>query len=388
MNIGELSDTFYPIVDGVGRVVYNYASIIAQKGHDCYVVAPMADTGYRGGFPFELVDFFARNVPLQKQYQTGIPVFDTHYDARISMIPLDIVHAHSPFVAGQEALRLSKRHDIPLVGTFHSKYYDDFYQVMKQKLLADLGVRYVVSFYEKCDEVWTVSQNSAETLYGYGYQGNIIVLPNGTPDNKPVPEDLAAARERFGLPDDEPMLFYCGQLNWKKNILHILEAARLLMLRGFAFRLVFAGQGPDENDIRKKADELELMPRTVFTGHLNADHLLNGLYQAASLFVFPSLYDTSGMVVREAAAMHTPSVVTRNSAPAEPIIDGESGLLCEDSSEDLANVIGHALSQPPAWLHELGENAHEALLLSWDRVIDSALERYTNLVWQKKRGLI
>ena len=164
MNIGLLSDTFFPIVDGVGRVVFSYANSIAKAGHECYVVAPMADTGYRGGYPFELVDFYARNLPLQKQYQTGIPLFDAHYDARMSMIPLDIVHAHSPFIAGQEAVRLAKKRNIPLVGTFHSKYYDDFYQLMKREALADLGVKFVVSFYEKCNEVWTVSQNSAETL--------------------------------------------------------------------------------------------------------------------------------------------------------------------------------------------------------------------------------
>ena len=283
MHIGEFSDTFYPIVDGVGRVVYNYASIIPRKGHECYVVAPMADTGYRGGFPFELVDFSARNVPLQKQYQTGIPFFDAHYGARIAMVPLDIVHAHSPFIAGQEALRLARKRDIPLVGTFHSKYYDDFYKIVRQELLADIGVKYVVSFYEKCDEVWTVSRNSAETLRSYGYRGDIFIVPNGTPDNRPDPADLAAARERFGLAMDVPVLFYCGQLNWKKNILHILEGAQLLVRRGVPFRLVLAGQGPDERAIREKADELGLAPHMVFAGHLHEDGLLNGLYQAAAL---------------------------------------------------------------------------------------------------------
>lgn len=388
MNIGLLSDTFFPIVDGVGRVVFSYANSIAKAGHECYVVAPMADTGYRGGYPFELVDFYARNLPLQKQYQTGIPLFDAHYDARMSMIPLDIVHAHSPFIAGQEAVRLAKKRNIPLVGTFHSKYYDDFYQLMKREALADLGVKFVVSFYEKCNEVWTVSQNSAETLREYGYTGEIIVVPNGTPDNEPRPEDLAAARERFGLTDEAPVLFYCGQLNWKKNILHILEAAKLLMERGVSFRLVLAGQGPDEAEIRKTVDAFSLSGRTIFTGHLHEDHLLNGLYQAASLFVFPSLYDTSGMVVREAAAMHTPSVVTRGSAPAEPILDGENGVICENTSESLADGIAHALAQPAEWLHALGEHAHETLYLPWDRVTESVLERYSNLIWQKKRGLI
>ena len=74
MHIGEFSDTFYPIVDGVGRVVYNYASIIPRKGHECYVVAPMADTGYRGGFPFELVDFSALQRAAAKAVSDGHPL--------------------------------------------------------------------------------------------------------------------------------------------------------------------------------------------------------------------------------------------------------------------------------------------------------------------------
>jgi len=388
VKVGLVSDTFFPIVDGVGRVVYTYANTIAAKGHECYVVAPMTDTGYRGTFPFELVDFFATNVPLQKQYQTGIPLLDAHYDARIANISLDIVHAHSPFVAGQEALRLAKKRNIPLVGTFHSKYYDDFYQVMKNEQLADLGVRFVVSFYEKCDEVWTVSRNSAETLRDYGYMGDIVILPNGTPDNKPEAKDLFAARTAFGLSEAEPILFYCGQLNWKKNILKILEAASLLSHQGYRFRLVFAGQGPDAAAIREKVNELGLSERTMFTGHLHEDSLLNGLYQAASLFVFPSLYDTSGMVVREAAAMHTASVVVAGSAPAEPIVHGENGLICSDSSESIAEVLMQALDQPKEWLQGLGECAYESLYLSWDTVIDTAIGRYKNLIERKQRGLL
>ena len=51
MKIGQFSDTFMPIVDGVGRVVYNYAVNLAALGHECYVVAPCGDTGYRGALP-------------------------------------------------------------------------------------------------------------------------------------------------------------------------------------------------------------------------------------------------------------------------------------------------------------------------------------------------
>ena len=55
MKIGQFSDSFLPIVDGVGRVVYHYAMALSRKNEECYVIAPMTDTGFRGGYPFELV---------------------------------------------------------------------------------------------------------------------------------------------------------------------------------------------------------------------------------------------------------------------------------------------------------------------------------------------
>lgn len=375
MRIGLFTDTFLPIVDGVGRVVYNYASTLARKGHQCTVVAPMADTGYRGGYPFELVDFVSVNVPTHRHYSMGIPPLDPHYDARISDIPLEIAHAHSPFMAGQEALRIGRKRGIPVIGTFHSRYYDDFYKLIGQEQLANIAVRFVVNFYERCDAVWTVSANSAEVLHDYGYRGDIAVVPNGTPDVEPNGAQRDAALRAFHLPEDRPILLYCGQMNWKKNIRNILEACAILKRGGRPFLLVLAGQGPDAEAIGQAARMLGLGEDTLLTGHVRDDKLLFGLYQCASLFVFPSLYDTSGMVVREAAAMETASVVTTGSAPAEPIRDGENGFLCRDTPEDLARVLREALADPER-LAAVGKNARKTIYLSWDAIIDEAVRRY------------
>ena len=84
MQIGQFTDTFYPIVDGVGRVVYNYATHLPRLGHECYVIAPMVNTGYRGGFPFDLVDFTGSSVPGSPQYKAGLAILDRHYHARIA----------------------------------------------------------------------------------------------------------------------------------------------------------------------------------------------------------------------------------------------------------------------------------------------------------------
>jgi len=385
LRIGQFTDTFYPIVDGVGRVVFNYATHLPRLGHACYVIAPMVNTGYRGGFPFDLVDFTGTSVPGSPQYKAGVAILDRHYHARIADVPLDVIHAHTPFFAGMEALRLTAKRDIPLVASFHSKYYDDFYKATGHEALAHLGVKFVIEFYDRCDEVWAVSKSSADVLRGYGYGGEIVVMENGTEILPAAPENAARAAAQFAIPEGKPVLLYVGQMDWKKNILHILEAAALLRAQGTAFTLVLAGQGADAEAIRSKAEALSLGADTILTGHVSDPALLSGLYQRADIFVFPSLYDTFSLVLREAAAAGTPAVVARGGSPAEAVMDGENGFLAENTPEDLARVIRQALSDPAA-LRAIGERARESIPIAWETVIKRVEKRYAALIERSQKG--
>ena len=148
MRILQFSDSFIPIMDGVGNVVYQYALNMGRKGHEVYVVSPQTNTGYRGGYPFEMVDYIGVPLPRMKSYKVGAPVLDPHCLNRLRAVEADIVHVHSPFVAGQAGIQHAQRRGLPIVGTFHSKYYDDFLQVTGVELLAEVGVKHVVNFYE------------------------------------------------------------------------------------------------------------------------------------------------------------------------------------------------------------------------------------------------
>lgn len=377
LKIGQFSDSFLPIVDGVGRVVFNYCNTLGNMGQDVVAVCPMEDMGYRGQYPFEIIDYFSTTVPTTA-YNAGIPVTDIHFMKRLDMNDFDIIHVHTPFIAGIEGLRRAKKKKVPVVGSFHSKYYDDFLQMTGSKHLAGLGTDVVVKFYEACDEVWTVSENSAETLKSYGYNKPIYVVPNGM-DIKEIDYSLAIkAKKHYNLGFD-PVLLYVGQINWKKNLERILEACALLKKDGIKFQLVLAGKGPHEDEVKRKAKELDIEDITFFTGHISDEDLLYGLYALADLFVFPSNYDTYSMVVREAANARTASVVLKNSAPAECIVDKENGLLCEDTSENLYEVIKDALKDEN-FLINLGIKAKETIPISWDVVMEQALERYRYLI--------
>ena len=140
-------------------------------------------------------------------------------------------------------------------------------------------------------------------------------------------------------------------------------------------RLVLAGQGPNRNEIEEKAEELNIADVTIFTGHIEDTALLDGLYRRAEMLVFPSLYDNAPMVVREAAAMETPSIIVRGSSAAEAISDGENGLLCEDTTESLYEAIKAGLGDK-ARLRTLGINARNTIPMAWRDILEMAISRY------------
>ena len=384
LRIGQFTDTFLPVVDGVGRVVQAYSETLCKMGHQVTVVAPMYDTGFQGGFPFELVDYAASSVPGFKQYKIGEAVLDAHYRRRIRMIELDLVHAHSPFTAGSEAVRLAAVRKLPLVASFHSKYYDDFLKATKSESIAKMGVKLVVSFYNRCDEVWAVGKNTADVLREYGYEGTIQVMPNGATMRSVSPSDMEEVNRRWNLAGD-PLILFVGQMDWKKNILTVLEACAEMKKAGTPFRLLLAGQGIDTAAIGQKIHDLNIQDRAEQIGHISDASLLDGLYAQASVFAFPSLYDAAPMVVREAAVMGTPSVMVRGSTAAEIIRDGENGLLCENDPKDLARVISGAL-QDPEKTREIGRRAHDTIPVPWEKVLETAVERYERLVALGKEG--
>ena len=384
MKIGQFTDTFLPIVDGVGRVVQAYSETLCKMGHQVTVVAPMYDTGFQGGFPFQLVEYVGSSVPGMKHYKVGEAVLDAHYRHRIRMIELDLIHAHSPFTAGSEALRLAALRKLPLVATFHSKYYDDFLKATRSESIAKVGVKLVVGFYNRCDEVWAVGKNTADVLREYGYEGDIQVMPNGATMRTASPGDVEQVNRRWNLGTD-PMILFVGQMDWKKNILTVLEACAEMKKNGIFFRLLLAGQGMDMNAISQKIRDLNIQDRAEQLGHITDASLLDALYARADLFAFPSLYDAAPMVVREAAVMGTPSVMVKGSTAAEIIRPGVNGLLCENDPKDLARVMTQALKEPEK-LKLIGKQARETIPVPWDKVMETAVERYERLIALGREG--
>ena len=375
MIIGQFCDVYPPELDGVGMVTKSYAEELSLLGDECYYVAPYA--AQERNYDFQALLYHSVKVPGEA-YRTGMPALDPKYRRKVSDIEFDIVHAHSPFASGREALHLAKRRNIPIVATFHSKYYDDLYEKTHNRHLASAGTNFIVQFYNQCDEVWAVSEKTADVLRGYGYSKTIQIMPNGTNPCSVSPADIAEAFLRFSL-DEKPVFLFVGQLNWKKNIRKVLEAAAIYAQKQ-PFHLVLAGQGPDEKEIKKYAKELGILPHVIFTGHIADRSLLMGLYACADMLVFPSLYDNAPMVVREAASAGTASILVRGSCAAECIDNGINGLLCEDDAQSIASCMELGVQRKK----QLGDAAKETIPKPWSEIVKTVRLRYADLISDTK----
>lgn len=381
MKIGQFGESFIPVFDGVGRVMKAYAETMAKRGEEVYVITPMYNTGYRGGLPYEIVDFNSVELSKKIPWRIGLDSFDPHFIARMKQIDLDIIHVHGPVFAGNAGLNLAKKRHLPIVGSFHTKFYDDILQFTGVKTIAKVGSQAVADFFSKCDEVWAVSEGTGETLREYGYKGEIIVMPNGSNRRVLNVAKVPEVRQKYGIRSDVPVLLFVGQISWKKNIGRVLEACSILKKQGTAFQLVMAGRGPDEQAIRERVSELDIEDVSVFTGHLTDTESLDAIYSIADLFVFPSIYDNAPMVVREAAAQRTPALAAEGSCTAEVITAGDNGIISKDESPAVAQAITDFLALPQEKRKAMGERAYETIPIPWDGpLMDTILGRYQALI--------
>lgn len=389
LHIGQFNDSYKPIMDGVGVCMENYAYWIERNHGHATVVAPESP-GYTDEAVFPVLRFHAVPLPQMKPFRAGMPWIDPSFMIEMRHATFDLVHAHCPFVSGRLARGVSRRRGVPMVATFHSKYRDDFLTVTGSPTLADVGVRYVVDFYEKATEVWAPNRATARTLEDYGFRGRVDVIPNGTdleaPDDAHRSRLEARGRTACGVDpgDDVPIYLFVGQHRWEKNVELIIRTLGFLKTRGTRFRMVFAGTGYAERAMKKLCRQVGIAEETVFLGLILERERLKELYAAATLLLFPSLYDNAPLVMREAAGFGVPTVLIRGASAAEGVTDRVNGFLVENSRVSLAAAL-QGTAADPGLTARVGAGARRDIYLHWREVVAEVYARYEDIVATNRR---
>ena len=379
--IGIFNDSFPPIMDGVSLTTQNYAHWLNQKNQSVCVITPKAPD-YSDNEPYPVYRYTSIPILMRKPYRFGMPDLDFSYKTAINNVEFGLVHAHCPFSSGKEALRIARKQKIPLVATFHSKYRDDFEQSIKNKFLARQMTHEIIRFFDKADEVWIPQAAVEETIREYGFKGKVQVVENGNDfaTTEPIGPIKKTAREKLGLKADELMFLFVGQHIWEKNTRLIVES--LAEVKELPFRMFFVGTGYAKSDLQELTEKLGLQEKLKFMGVITGRNELRDYYAAADLFLFPSLYDNAPLVIREAGAMETPSILVSGSTSAENIRDNFNGFLIENSVESMSSRLRELIKDKNLLL-TVGQNASRTIARSWESVTEEVLDRYTHLIERK-----
>ncbi len=193
---------------------------------------------------------------------------------------------------------------------------------------------------ERAVRIITPSQYTAEQLVKHAgtAREKIRVIPEGVdlPAGTMAPEERLAERERL-VGTGNVMILSVGVLQTRKNTINALRALANLPAH---YRLVLAGgYGHGSEAIHEFMRKEGLASRVTVLGHVAADQLL-ALYQAASIFLFPSLEEGFGLPVLEAMAYGLPVVASR--ASSLPEVGGDAALYLDP--HDPRDIVEKVLS--------------------------------------------
>lgn len=378
----QFNDTYFPVVDGVVQTVHNYAELMNKTGYCCVVTPrPLKNTYDDSTLGYDVFRTSSINFPIA-EYSIASPRFDSKIRKIINNRNIQIFHAHSPFFEGSFAATYAKKIGVPCVATFHSKYYDDVVNITGSKTIAKIVVSRIVSFYNRVDSVWSCSEGTADTLRSYGYRGHITVMDNGTTYEMPDDPDKlrAKAGEAFKIPAGKKIILFVGHLIWHKNLKLVLDTFKLLDDHSDDYRLFLVGNGYDGEAIRKYADSLDFKDGHVnFVGKIADREVLKGMYLSADLLFFPSVYDNSPLVVREAASMGVPSLLTEGSNSAEAVIKNKTGFTASENKvamfREMLSIFG-----TDGLLEAVSEGARQHVAKTWKEIVPKVQEQYAEII--------
>ncbi len=321
-------------IGGAGRVLLNYMSCADREHFDVSVAVP------RGSL---------LKAPLEELGTTvyevdGMADRSYHKDdvkelmSLIRRVEPDIVHTHGALSGRIAGRRCGKR----VIYTRHSAF------PVPAKLKYPPGRwvnKWINEYYS--DQIICVSPATAENLTDAGISPKRIdVIMNGVdPVERKSDEDCAKLREQWGIQPGEFVAGILARLEPYKGHMHILEAVKLLQEQGRTIRVLIAGTGSYEEELKRQAAAMGVEGQVQFLGFQRdvaavlsvLDVQLNASYGT----------EATSLALLEGLSMGVPAVVSTYGGNPWVIDDGEDGLLFENrNSADLAACIARLMDEP------------------------------------------
>ncbi len=270
-----VTDAWEPQVNGVVRTLSNTMRELRDMGCEIEVVSP-AD--------------YPNTVPLitYSEIRLALGAREDVEERFLAFAP-DAVHIATEGTLGWDARAICLKHKFPFTTSYHTQF-PEYVTARFSWIPLWAGYRFMHAFHDRSGRVMVATPTMMERLRLHGFR-NIAPWSRGVDVEQFHPSKRGIDGGVFkDLP--KPVFAYVGRVSVEKNIEAFLE----LDLPGSK---VVVGDGP------ARAELMEKYPQATFTGAKFGEELAR-CYADADVFVFPSLTDTFGLVILEAAAAGTP----------------------------------------------------------------------------------
>ncbi|MFT3976983.1 MAG: glycosyltransferase family 1 protein [Sphingomonas bacterium] len=372
LRIALFSGNYNYVRDGANQSLNLLVGYLLQQGVNVRVYSPtVADPA----FPAvgDLVD--VPSIPMfagrgEYKLARGLPAKPR---ADLEAFAPNIVHVSAPEFLGHAAVKWAKKHGVPAVASFHTRFetYCGYYGL---GFLEPLVKTLMTRFYNRFDRVLVPSHSMMELLAQWGVTAPMGIWSRGINHDRFRPDrrDLAWRRS-LGIADGEMAVGFLGRLVKEKGLDIFADVSSELKRRGVAHKVLVVGEGPARGWFAER------VPEAVFTGFQSGDALGRAV---ASMDVFfnPSVTETFGNVTTEAMASAVPVVAARATGAVDLVEDGVNGFLVPPRDvAAYADAIARIVADP-ALRHAMGEAGHrKAAGYRWDIANKAVLDAYLAL---------
>ena len=236
-------------------------------------------------------------------------------------------------------------------GSVHrSGYYDSWIRWQVRKLVTHRAAAYIA-----------YGSKAKEYLMDLGASEKKIFISMNTVDTTFFTQRTDEIRASL-KPDNKFHFTYVGFITVRKNLMKLMEAAKLLAARRIDFVIDLVGDGEDKSLFENFVKENGLLKMVNFVGFVQKNEVPSWLARS-SCFVFPSEYDIWGLVVNEAMAAGLPCISSvRSGVTTDLVKDGETGFAVDFSDAEIVSEKMNWLIDHTADAKRIGENARRFLL--------------------------
>ena len=382
MRIGQLTEVYKPVINGVTNFISLHKWVLESWGHKVFVFT----LGHEDYEDDELHVIRSPAIPLS---DTGYHLsFQFSRRARKKIKTMDVLHVHHPFISGRQAISLGKRYEIPVVFTNHTRYHVQaryYIPFVPEGLSRAFLEAYLPPFTDQCDLVVAPSQGIQRVLRELGVTCHIEVIPNGVDVARFQRPPAPLSKRDLGLPDHASVAIAVGRLGPEKNLPFLLRAFALVAGEAPHLHLVVIGSGPREEYLKETVHLLGLGPRVHLVGAAPYEDVPNWL-AVGDFFVIASVSESHPLTVLEALAAGLPVLGIPCPGVEDTIVDGFNGLLSPEDADIFAAQM-RRLAMEPDLRARLAAGARE-MRGQYDihRTSASLLAHYERLVEERARG--